>query len=37
MTALGLPETGQATVRFADGRRESKTIVGDVELEIQGR
>ena len=24
-------------VRFADGRRESKSIVSDVELEIQGR
>ena len=37
VTALGLPEAGQVTVRFADGRRETKTIVGDVELEIQGR
>lgn len=37
VTALGLPEAGQVTVRFADGRRESKTIVSDVELEIQGR
>lgn len=35
--ALGLPEAGQITARFADGRRENKTIVGDVELEIQGR
>jgi predicted aspartyl protease len=37
VTALGLPEAGQVTVRFADGRRESKTTVRDVELEIQGR
>ncbi len=37
VTALGLPEAGQVTVRFADGRRESKTVVRDVELEIQGR
>src|SRR5271166_1237825 len=27
VTALGLPEAGQVTVRFADGRRESKTVV----------
>jgi predicted aspartyl protease len=37
VTALGLPEAGQITVRFADGRRESKRIVSDVQLEIQGR
>ncbi len=37
VAALGLPEAGQITVRFADGRREPKTVVGDVELEIQGR
>jgi predicted aspartyl protease len=37
VAALGLPETGQITVRFADGRREPKTVVGDVQLEIQGR
>jgi predicted aspartyl protease len=36
-TALGLPEAGQVTVRLADGRREPKTVVGDVQLEIQGR
>jgi len=34
---LGLPEAGQVNVRFADGRREPKTVVGDVQLEIQGR
>jgi predicted aspartyl protease len=37
VTALGLPEAGQNTARFADGRREAKQIVSDVELEIQGR
>jgi len=34
---LGLPEAGQVTVKFADGRQEAKTVVGDVQLEIQGR
>ena len=37
VTALGVRETGQVTVRLADGRRETKTVVGDVQLEIQGR
>ena len=37
VAALGLPEAGQITARFADGRREPKQIVSDVELEIQGR
>jgi predicted aspartyl protease len=37
VAALGLPEAGQVTVKFADGRREAKTVVGDVQLEIQGR
>src|SRR5437868_8379314 len=37
VTALGLPKAGQVTVRLADGRRETKTVVGDVQLEIQGR
>lgn len=37
VTALGMREAGQVVVRFADGRRETKTIVGDVQLEIQGR
>jgi predicted aspartyl protease len=35
--ALGFPEAGQVTERFADGRREPKAVVGDVQLEIQGR
>src|SRR3954454_6174271 len=37
VTSLGLPEAGQVTVRLADGRRELKSVVGDVQLEIQGR
>jgi predicted aspartyl protease len=37
VTALGLPEAGQVTVRLADGRRDPKTVVGGVQLEIQGR
>ncbi len=37
VAALGFPEAGQVTVRLADGRREPKTVVGDVQLEIQGR
>ncbi len=37
VSALGVRETGQVTVRFADGRRETKAVVGDVQLEIQGR
>ena len=37
VTALGFPETGRVTVKFADGRREPKTVVGDVQVEIQGR
>jgi predicted aspartyl protease len=37
VSALGFPESGQVTVKFADGRRELKTVVGDVQLEIQGR
>jgi predicted aspartyl protease len=37
VAALGLPVAGQLTVKFADGRRETKRVVGDVEVEIQGR
>jgi predicted aspartyl protease len=37
VTALGLPEAGQINVRFANGRREPKGTVSDVQLEIQGR
>ena len=37
VSSLGLPESGQVTVRLADGRREKKTIVSDAQVEIQGR
>jgi predicted aspartyl protease len=37
VAALGFPEAGQVTVRLGDGRREPEAIVGDVQLEIQGR
>jgi predicted aspartyl protease len=37
VTKLGLLEAGEAKVGYADGRRESKAKVRDVELEIQGR
>jgi predicted aspartyl protease len=36
-SALGLPETGTVTVRFADGRQGRKKTVGHVYLEIQNR
>jgi predicted aspartyl protease len=35
VTALGLPETSRGTIKFADGRREQKTVVGDVPLEFR--
>ena len=34
---LGLPKTGKAGVRFADGRRDEKDVAGDAQMEIQGR
>ncbi len=37
IAALGLPETGRTMVRFADGRRESRAIVGGVQLQYAGR
>jgi predicted aspartyl protease len=37
VAALGLRDAGEVRVRFADGRRESKSVVGDVQVEIQGR
>ncbi len=37
VTALGLPETRRIIARFADGRREEKTEVGEAELEILNR
>jgi hypothetical protein len=35
--ALGLPAKGSVTVRFADGRRDEKPLVGDAQVEILGR
>jgi hypothetical protein len=37
VTALGLSEAGQVTARFADRRRETRMIVANVKLDIQGR
>lgn len=37
VAALGFPEAGQINVRFADGRNEQRTVVGDVQAEILGR
>jgi predicted aspartyl protease len=37
ITALGLPSTGRITVRYADGRRDEKETVGDVQLQIGDR
>ena len=37
VAALGLPETGRVTVRFADGRRDQKALVGEAQVEILGR
>ena len=37
VSALGFPEASPVMVKYADGRREQKTVVGDVQLEIQGR
>jgi predicted aspartyl protease len=34
---LGLPQTGQITVRFADGGQDQKVVVGDSQVEIQNR
>src|SRR5213593_3878734 len=34
VASLGLPESGQVTVR---GRRETKTMVSDAQVDIQGR
>jgi hypothetical protein len=36
VTALGLPAAGQVAVKFADGRWEPKSVVGDVQVKIQG-
>jgi len=37
VASLGLPESGQVTVRMADGRRETKTIVSDAQVDLQRR
>ena len=37
VAALGLPETGQVSVRFADGREDHRAVVGEVQVEIQNR
>jgi predicted aspartyl protease len=37
VTELGLPLTGQITVRFADGRRDQKDVVGDVQIQMLDR
>ena len=37
VSVLGLPESGEVTVRLADGRRDQKTLVSDAQVEILGR
>jgi predicted aspartyl protease len=37
VSTLGLPVAGQVTVKFADGLLEPKSVVGYVQVEIQGR
>lgn len=34
---LGLPKSGEASVRYADQRRANRDIVGEIELELLGR
>jgi predicted aspartyl protease len=34
---LGVPQIGNAVVRFADNRRESRTVVKDVEVQLLDR
>lgn len=34
---LGLPVTGQATIRYADHRRELRDVVGDAHVQLLGR
>ena len=34
---LGLPETGEMRVRYADRRRETRKVIGDMSLELLGR
>ncbi len=35
--ALGLPKDGETTVRYADHRKATRDIVGELELELFGR
>ena len=35
--ALGVPTVGEARVRFADGRRDVRPVVGEVRLSMAGR
>jgi len=35
--ALGFTKIGEASVRFADNRRENRTVVEDVEVRLMGR
>lgn len=35
--ALGLPKDGETTVRYADHRKATRDIVGELELEMFGR
>jgi predicted aspartyl protease len=37
VATLGLPQSGPIGVQYADGRRDQKMVVGDVQLEILGR
>lgn len=37
VTDLGLPTTGQISVRFADGRKDLREVVGDAQVEMEGR
>ncbi len=37
VTRLGLKQTGTATVRHADRRTATRAVVGQVQVEIQGR
>ncbi len=34
---LGLPETGEMGVRYADRRRDTRKVVGDMSVELLGR
>lgn len=37
VSALGLPESGEDTLRLADGRQETRPVVSGVQLEYLGR